>query len=203
MPEIILASGSLQRKKILEQIRVPYTVVIPEVDESRFRSQNPVTMAETLAVEKARKAAGFLDNQQWIFGFDTVIDFEGSIIGKPENRKSAKSILERLSGRIHRVLTGIALLPGAGKPIDVDSCISMVHFRKLEQDEIEYYLDTNEWVDAAGAYRIQERGEFLVDSIEGSYSNIVGLPICLFYGMLRKADFPWEQLNFRQEGIVP
>ena len=70
-------------------------------------------------------------------------------------------------------------------------------------NEIEYYLDTNEWVDAAGAYRIQERGEFLVDSIEGSYSNIVGLPICLFYGMLRKADFPWEQLNFRQEGIVP
>jgi septum formation protein len=193
MQKIILASGSERRKKLLKQIHLPFKAMIPGINEERYPSKDPIQMTRDLALEKAKTVSEKLrpGRRKWIFGLDTVIDFHGEIIGKPRDRDDAGMILERLSGQDHRVVTGIALIPDAiEKPI-IESCISRVCFRMLSAAEISLYLNTGEWREAAGAYRIQERGEFLVHSIEGSYSNIVGLPLSLLYGMLRRANYPF------------
>jgi septum formation protein len=193
MQKIVLASGSDRRKKLLKQIRIPFEAIISGIEEERYPSTDPVQTVRQLALAKAEAVAAKLKpgRRRWVLGLDTVIDLDGEIIGKPKNRNDARLILERLSGRDHRVVTGIALIPGAAEQSTVESCISRVRFRTLSADEISLYLNTGEWREAAGAYRIQERGEFLVESIEGSFSNIVGLPLCLLYGMLRKANYPF------------
>ena len=193
MQKIILASGSDRRKKLLKQIRIPFTAVISGIDEERYPSNNPAQTVKQLALAKAQAVFEKLrpGRRRWILGLDTVIDFDGEIIGKPKDREDARQILERLSGKDHRVVTGIALLPGATEEPVVDSCVSRVRFRTLSAEDISLYLNTGEWREAAGAYRMQERGEFLLDSIEGSFSNIVGLPLCLLYGMLRRANYPF------------
>ena len=145
-----------------------------------------------IARRKAESAIGSLPRRVtgWVLGVDTVIETDGRIIGKPADKPNARRILRDLEGRTHRVLSGLALLPQRGQQWIERCCISEVTFRSLSEVEIDAYLDTQEWRDAAGAYRIQETGALLVDSIKGSYSNIVGLPLSEFYGMLRLAGYP-------------
>jgi septum formation protein len=124
-------------------------------------------------------------------GFDTLIEMNGLTVGKPKDAEEAESILESLSGRKHRVVTGIALLSDPDRPLLQDHCSTDVYFKPMERDEIALYLATGEWRGVAGAYRIQERGAFFVDRIEGSYSNVVGLPLSHLYGILRSAGYPF------------
>jgi len=98
-------------------------------------------------------------------------------------------MLRRLSGRVHRVCTGGALLPVRGAPLDLACAVTEVKFSPLDPQEIDSYLNTGEWAGVAGAYRIQERGAFLVEWIRGSCSNVVGLPLETFYGMLRRNGY--------------
>ena len=147
----------------------------------------------TVARAKAESVLSRLPQKvEWILGVDTVVEFEGRIFGKPVDREQARQMLSDLSGRTHRVLSGLALLPRRDSEWVERSCISQVTFRSLAVEEIGAYLKTGEWHGAAGAYRIQETGAILVDSIKGSYSNIVGLPLSLFYGMLRSAGYPFQ-----------
>ena len=132
------------------------------------------------------------DPYRWVVGFDTLIETEGHILGKPKDRTEAERILETLSGKAHRVITGVALLPKKGVGILLDYCTSIVHFNPMKQDEIDYYLSTEEWQGAAGAYRIQGSGALYIKAIEGSYSNVVGLPLSLIYGMLRDAGYSFS-----------
>ena len=191
METIILASGSTNRRALLEQVKIPLRVIVSDIDEQAQSSESIEERAKRLAVEKVVAVAGQLKkrDRRWVVGFDTLIKVEDRIVGKPRSREEAREILMVLSGRIHRVITAVALLPNPEEGIAVDLCSTSVTFKSMAADEIEYYLKTDEWQEAAGAYQIQSRGAFFVESLDGSYSNVVGLPLSLLYGMLRRAGY--------------
>ena len=153
---------------------------------------------ESLAAELATS------NHLWILGADTVIELDGRILEKPASVDEARMMLGALSAKEHRVLTGACLLKASiensvsskptlviDKPKLTTECdTTSVRFSKLSDDEIEWYLRSGEWRDAAGSYKIQQKGACLVESISGSYSNVVGLPIRRIYGMLLEQNFP-------------
>jgi septum formation protein len=193
MEEIILASASPRRKQILMQMDLPFRVVIPDCDECSLYEEDVKNRVMRLAYQKALDVYSRLKDTHpaWISGFDTLIEVNGRIIGKAETEKQAGEMLSLLSGRIHRVYTGVALLPESGK-WDIRAGISDVKFTKMSTKEIDFYLSTGEWKGAAGSYRIQKRGACFIEWIKGSYSNIVGLPISLFYGMLRDNNYTFS-----------
>ncbi len=125
----------------------------------------------------------------WVLGVDTLVELEGRALGKPHSAREAEQMLTSLSGRIHRVVSGIALLTDPGHAPDVRACCTEVRFRTLSGADLEYYLDSGEWSGVAGGYRIQGRGAFLIEWIRGSYSNVVGLPLETFYAMLRAGGY--------------
>jgi septum formation protein len=188
---IILASGSDRRKALLKQVKIPFKAITPSVDETGVAGESLTIQVRILAAAKVEAVLSQVPARQrrWIVGMDTLITLDGDIFGKPESREEAGWMLGRLAGKTHEVATGLALLPGPEEKIRSDVCSSLVQFRAMNAEEIACYLDTGEWREAAGGYRIQQRGAFFVESIEGSYSNIVGLPLSLFYGMLRGAGY--------------
>jgi septum formation protein len=171
---VILASQSPRRIELLKQL-VPEFTVMPSaveeiVDSGQTPEENAVRLAEMKARSVARAHPGHL-----VIGADTVVAEGGDIIGKPQNAPDARSILKRLSGREHRVITGVAVLC-QGRAFR-DAAVSRVVFHRLTEKEIADYVATGEPMDKAGAYAIQGAGAALVESHHGSYSNIVGLPI--------------------------
>ena len=124
-----------------------------------------------------------------VLGCDTVVSVGGSILGKPINTRQADEFLCRLSGRQHQVITGMCLLDLADESVREVTTESTVWVRALYPEERDWYLKTGEWCGAAGGYRVQGRGAFIVERIEGSYSNVVGLPLEVLYGILREADY--------------
>ena len=124
-------------------------------------------------------------------GVDTLVELNKKAINKPRDIADAERILRMLSGKVHRVYTGIGLLPARGEEIDLRSVCTEVKFATLSEEDIEFYLMSGEWSGVTGAYRIQERGGFFIESIKGSYSNVVGLPLETFYGMLRDNQCPF------------
>jgi septum formation protein len=194
METIILASASPRRKEILEGLRVPFEVVTTRVDEEKYARFPAAKQVKLLAADKAMACFELLKNENpgWIAAFDTLVEARGRILGKPENREDAGRMLSHLSGKTHSVYTGIALFSEIGKRLDTRFAKTRVHFIKMSGKEIEFYLDTGEWEDVAGAYRVQERASLFIDRIKGSYSNVVGLPISLFYAMLRDANYTFS-----------
>lgn len=192
MNTLILASGSPRRLEILTQMGLEFEVRPQDVDET-FTGRAPADEAMHLAEKKALSylSAEPAGKAQWVLAADTFISFEEKLMGKAETRKNAAEMLQMLSGRTHQVVTGLALnVPAKG--IRTSHCITDVTFAEMSNDEIQWYLDTDEWIGAAAAYRIQEKGALFVESISGSYSNVMGLPINAFYGMLVTDKF-----NFR------
>jgi septum formation protein len=172
-------------------------VIAPDVSESvdaALRAKGPEPVVATLAARKAAAVRDLLPQVEggrarWILGADTLVAVDGSALGKPENVAEAASMLRLLSGRPHVVHTGLALvLPEIEVP-ETEVSATRVWFRELSEREIAWYLSTGEWEGAAGAYRIQERGAFLVREIHGSHSNIVGLPLETIYGMLSRHGY--------------
>jgi len=194
MQKIILASGSIRRKEILNQLGIPFRVVVPNIEEN-INYNNPKQLVKILAQQKVQNVANAIkkQNDQWIVGMDTIVVINDKIYGKPKNKKEAKQMIETLSGNIHSVISGIALLPGYGSKIQTKVVVSRVKFNKMSKDEVSFYLSTNEWKDAAGAYKIQERASLFIGWIKGSYSNIVGLPISVFYGMLKENGYNFNK----------
>ena len=214
--KFILASASPQRRKLLEQIGIDPIVVpadIPEnLDQSHIEdSLKTLARDKTMAVTSAltRKPGSKVtevmadpnprESEIWVLGADTVIHHEGGIIGKANDIEQAKTTLDRLSGQEHSVLTGVCVRKTRIEPgalIDVAPPLTVVaetrvRFKLLSAEEINWYIETGEWANAAGAYRIQGRGACIVEAIYGSYSNVVGLPIERIYGMLTELDFTW------------
>jgi septum formation protein len=194
MDTIILASASPRRKEILESLRIPFRVVVPETNEDKYKDLPAAKQVILLASEKARAAFGMIGNENpgLIAGFDTLVEAKGRILGKPTDRKDAGKMLGLLSGRSHFVYTGVALLSESGEKLDAKYAKTIVRFTKMSEKEIAYYLDTREWEGVAGGYRVQERASMFIDRINGSYSNIVGLPISLFYAMLLNANYAFS-----------
>ena len=188
---VILASASPRRKNLLQQIGLACTVIPAHLDESPFTKQysDPKTLAMTLAKEKAHSISKQQKNA-YIIGADTVVYIDGTLLGKPESKSEARSMLQQLSGASHHVVTGVAIVSVPERTFDVFSESTEVHFRSLTQRKIKAYIHTGEPMDKAGAYGIQGAGAVLVDYIHGDYFNVVGFPLSLFYSRFRQVIDP-------------
>jgi septum formation protein len=192
METILLASASPRRRELLDSVKVPFRVVPPRCEEDYSAGGDAVMLVGRIALEKARSVLPLTDGSaRWILGVDTVVEIDGRILGKPRDRTEAEESLRLLSGRVHRVYTGLALLCTDPEGADGEAACTEVKFRAMSGEEIRFYLDSGEWNGVAGSYRIQERGAFFVDWIRGSYSNVVGLPLEAFYGILNRNRYPF------------
>jgi septum formation protein len=187
---LILASASPRRAALLQSIGLVFQVVPSGVEEDDSRSVPPEVMAELWARDKAVAVASrFTDT--WVLAADTVVLANGALFGKPKSPQEAISTLRILSGRSHRVVTGMALVNRARGILELRSAGTEVLFKQLSEAEIAAYAQTGKPMDKAGAYGIQGLGAFLVVSIRGSYTNVVGLPLAetvdwlLHHGVIR------------------
>jgi len=187
---VILASQSPRRVELLKTIIKNFQVIPSNIDETCKSNLSP----EENAVFLSRKKAAWVSKDHphsLVIGADTLVVLENKIIGKPVDTEDACQILYRLSGREHKVITGVAIIHS--KTISSFS-ISRVRIKHLTQSEIISYVDSGEPMGKAGAYAIQGQGSFLVESYEGSYSNIVGLPVDMLKILLKKFNFSLDGL---------
>lgn len=171
MVSLVLASSSPRRKLLLQSVGLALQVKAPEVDETAAPAEAPIPYA--LRVARAKAAA--VDSPLPILAADTVVALDGEILGKPQTPQHAQQMLAQLSGRTHHVHTAVVVRRGAH--YDSQVVTTAVRFRYLSASEIETYVATGEPLDKAGAYGIQGHGGALVDQVEGSYTNVVGLPL--------------------------
>jgi len=175
--KIILASQSPRRRYLLERAGLRFTVIPSRFDETSVSASNPDDYVRELAVAKAQDVAR-MHPDSWVIGADTVVVADGRVLGKPASNAQARDMLRRLSGRTHQVLTGFCICRQRDERMFADTVCTDVLFKTLTDDEIEWYIQTGEPFDKAGAYAIQGIGTFLVRRINGSYTNVVGLPVC-------------------------
>lgn len=189
--KLILASASARRAEILRDAGLSFVVLSSAVDETPYENESPHDLVERLASAKAELAAARAIGPAIIIGADTVISLDGHVLGKPRSSDDARRMLEKLSGRTHSVVTGVALirLPDSERRTFVES--TLVHFAALSPEQITRYLATGEPHDKAGAYAIQGHAGRFIPRIEGCYFNVVGLPLSRLYHAL--TELGWTQ----------
>jgi len=175
--DMILASQSPRRKYLLEQAGLRFRVIPSPFDESSVEPTAPAPYVRRLAECKADDIATRYP-EAWVIGADTIVAVDGHLLGKPSSRDAARHMLGRLSGKTHQVYTGFCICRHRDNLKFIDAVRTDVTFKELSENEIEWYIKTGEPFDKAGAYAIQGMGTFLVRGINGSYSNVVGLPVC-------------------------
>jgi septum formation protein len=187
---LILASASPRRAELLTAAGITFDVCPAHIDESIRAGEDAATYARRLALEKA----GVVHAQhprRTVLAADTVVVVDGQILGKPVDKDDAKRMLRLLSGRRHEVLTAVALMglapPDLERDADVGVEITVVEFAPLSGAEIDWYVESGEAADKAGAYAIQGLASRFATRVEGSYSNVVGLPVALVYAMCTRA----------------
>jgi septum formation protein len=185
---LYLASASPRRKELLESIGVSFRVVSQDFDENSQDVVSPEIYVRNLSEGKAR-AAKLPDDARWVCGVDTVVYFDGEILGKPKSREEAEQNILRLSGKQHEVYSGITLLDLKNGVKYQGENVTNVKFCELERQFIDFYLDNRLFDGYAGGYAIQGIFACVVEKIEGSYSNVVGLPLELLYRLLRQSGF--------------
>jgi len=183
--DLILASASPRRRALLESLAPRFRVVPSRADEASVQETDPVRFAVAAALLKARDV-GERNPASLILAADTVVSLEGEIFGKPANRDEARATLKKLSGHRHRVITGVALFRKDEERRLTGYEESLVRFRGLDDRAVEGYLDTEDHVDKAGSYAIQEVNDAFVEELVGDYDNVVGLPVRLVAEMLGK-----------------
>ncbi len=174
---IILASASPRRRELLKQLGIRAEVISSQAKERHQKGETPEEHVIRLAEEKAGDVAARYPGRCTI-GADTIVLIDGEILGKPRNRKEAEVMLTRLSGKTHRVYTGLCVISSDGHRKVGEAVMTEVLIKELSRREIEGYLQTGEPMGKAGGYAIQGIGGGLVKEIRGSYSNVVGLPLC-------------------------
>lgn len=187
--KLVLASASPRRRELLMQVGLKFDVIPSDVPEGPIHGETPEEHVIRLSVDKAREVAGRFSgsDERWIIGSDTIVLSEGKVLGKPEDDREAVQMLNMLSGRTHSVITGYCIhnsLTGAEIKRSVETVVT---FKKLKNEEIIGYVESGEPMDKAGAYAIQGLGSFMVEGIEGSYTNVVGLPVCQIVNDLEMA----------------
>jgi septum formation protein len=188
---LLLASASPRRKEILQNLGFEFEILPSDVDESEVPWSNPVESVKLLAEIKG-VGAQMSRPRKTIIAADTIVLFNGQVMGKPLDSEDAKRMLETLSGETHEVVTGIALLaPPNHRLIEVES--TKVVFRPLSSNEITSYIETGEVYDKAGAYAIQGFAAPFIERIEGCYFNVVGLPVARLFGMFRRLEAVLEE----------
>jgi nucleoside triphosphate pyrophosphatase len=190
---LVLASASPRRQELLRNAGISFTVQPADLDETPLPGEPPRDYAERLAREKAFAVWQFRP-QDVVLGADTIVVVDEMILGKPADAEDAAKMLRRLSGRVHRVITGVCVvgavaggqLPVASGGLRTASETTLVTMNGLSEEEIRDYVATGEPMDKAGAYAIQGMASRWIPRIEGDYSNVVGLPVALVLGMLRE-----------------
>jgi septum formation protein len=196
-PVLVLASASPRRRELLWQIGVAHRIAIAGVDESPCAGESAADCVQRLALAKAKKV--WTANLP-VLGADTAVVLDGELLGKPRDRPSALSMLTRLSGRSHRVLTAVALVDGRGSQVCLSD--SEVQFRTLGAAECARYWDSGEPRDKAGGYAIQGLGAVFVARLLGSYSGVMGLPLFETGALLDAAGVPRWQHAVRPAGAA-
>lgn len=204
MHSLILASSSPRRRELLEAMGIAFEAAPADVDESLRDDLPPSERVVALAVDKARAAAAKAQASapRFVLGSDTLVclpaeDGAGGIagaeaevaLGKPEDEDEAASMMRLLEGRTHAVRTGLALLDRVTGAIRVARSDSLVKFASMSEEEIGFYIASGEWQGVAGAYRIQGKAALFIESLQGSWSGVVGLPLRELYGILNEAGF--------------
>ncbi|MBN2199740.1 MAG: 23S rRNA (uracil(1939)-C(5))-methyltransferase RlmD [Candidatus Aminicenantes bacterium] len=187
--KIVLASRSPRRRELMARVAAEFETCAADADESSIRESDPVLFAVAAAVLKARAAAESRP-EALVIGADTVVAAAGRILGKPRDREDARSMLALLSGRKHKVVSGVALYKKDDDRLLTGYEISRVTFRELTEEMIEEYLDRNDYVDKAGSYAVQDVGDAFVASLAGDYDNVVGFPVKRVRRMLERFRAP-------------
>lgn len=186
MKNIILASASPRRRKIMDKLNLPYRVVISNVKEVMREDLYLEKRIENLALQKAE--AVFKDNQDCVvIGADTVVVLNGEVLGKPHNMTEAREMLKKLSGHTHEVITAYAVLTDEKKVLSYDT--ALVKFADISDEEIEKYIQTREPYDKAGGYAVQGWASVFIEKIDGSFYTVMGLPLHLIYKELKKVGY--------------
>jgi len=185
-PRLILASASPRRRELLQQAGVPFTVIPSNTDENIRPGESPEVYALRVAQEKATDVAAH-QSGNWVLGADTIVTIDDTILGKPRDAADGFRMLRLLSGRPHRVMTAFVLLDPNGHAYANQIVTSQVNFKGLTDTRIQEYLATGEPFDKAGAYAVQGIGTALVEKVEGSYTNVVGLPLDEVLAVLHSA----------------
>jgi septum formation protein len=176
-PRLILASNSPRRRYLLEQAGLEFSVIPSSINEDSVALSSPDAYTRKLAECKVRDISDKYPDS-WVIGADTIVLIDNIILGKPRSRDEARRMLKSLSGKTHRVITGYCVCCKTKNRFFLDTIKTDVLFKDLTDEEIEWYIDTGEPFDKAGAYAIQGLGTLLVKRINGSYTNVVGLPVC-------------------------
>jgi septum formation protein len=189
VPLVILASASPRRRELLSRLAWPFTVMPADVDEQQHPGEAPLAYVVRLAQAKAAHIAPRFPDAL-VLGADTVVVLDQQVMGKPADAAQAQQMLTQLSGRQHTVLTGLALLQHGQRLMRLESVSTQVHFRVLSAQEITQYIATDEPFDKAGAYAIQGYAAAFVASVDGCYTNVVGLPLRRTATLLHAAGVP-------------
>lgn len=188
----ILASASPRRQDLLRSVGLKFMTIPAHVNEEYLAGESPRKHVRRLSRDKAMAIAP-KNPDAWVLGADTIVVIDGLILGKPKNKKQAREMLERLSGREHKVFTGFTLAHNATKVYKTKVISSVVQFKKITPAEMEWYVRCDEPYDKAGGYAAQGRGASFIKSIRGSYTNVIGLPLCEVLEELQNI----KALNFR------
>lgn len=171
-PQLVLASGSPRRRELLEQLGLSFTIVAPDVDETSLPNEDARSYVARVALDKVNAV---VVPEALVIAADTTVELDGEIMAKPVDLADARGMLRRLSGRTHAVHTGVALRLGDG--LQSSTVTSLVTFVELGDEVLDWYVGTEEPLGKAGAYGIQGAAAVLVQNVEGSVSNIIGLPL--------------------------
>ncbi len=189
--QLILASASPRRRELLQQIGLDFQVIPSQAEEHVLAGETPEEHVIRLSLDKATEVARRKNIAgRWFIGSDTIVLYDGQILGKPQDEAEAAMMLKKLSGQEHRVLSGFAIIDRQSGEQRTEAVCTKVWFRQLTEGEITGYIATGEPADKAGAYAIQGLGICFVARIEGSYTNVVGLPLCKLTLAMKELGVP-------------
>jgi len=192
MRTIILASRSVDRRELFKRLAIPFKTLITDINEEQFKKkiEDPIKLVMKLAEFKARKAKEILRRKNTkddtiVIAADTIVQLQDEIIGKAKNKEQAFTTIKKLNNKTHNLITGIAITQLNNSKLIVDYDKTLVSFLPLSEEEIHNYLANDEWEGRAGAYSINDKASMFIEKIEGSPSNVAGLPIQKIFKILK------------------
>ncbi len=188
----ILASASPRRRELLQSVGLKFKIIPAHVNENYLTGENPRQHVKRLSSDKAMVIARKYP-EAWVLGADTIVVIDGLILGKPKKEAQARKMLQKLSGREHKVFTGFTIAHVAAKIYKTRVIQSAVQFKTISPKEMDWYVSCDEPYDKAGGYAVQGKGTYFIQSIRGSYTNVIGLPLCEVLEELKKL----KAINFR------
>jgi septum formation protein len=189
---LILASASPRRREMLKSVGLNFKIIPAHVNEDYLAGESPRQHVKRLSADKAMVIAR-KHPQAWVLGADTIVVIDGMILGKPKNKAQAHKMLRKLSGREHKVFTGFSIVHIATKVYKTQVIQSAVRFKTISPEEMEWYIACDEPYDKAGGYAVQGKGACFIRSIRGSFTNVIGLPLCEVMEALEQ----FKAINFR------